>query len=280
MDREQLAEKLYETAQTVDDRPDWDTVGPFPRSVALAVADRALALLSGPRTGEELYRTLERMGAALDAVHRDWDAIDPDEKAAFDAVARTFTAPPEPVGWPEGWGIANGSPIDPSTMRGRWRAAISDGFNIMAWVDGATKEEAEHRARLIAWTLANQRPATWPDQVEHHWKLRAERAEEEAARRQGQIVELSTALEQERATNREHAQCRQRQNEWIADLAKQQKDSAVNLASHLSSEVRHALLVPLITLSAQTAEVSPEQVGDAFDDADACAALLLRVKAV
>lgn len=101
MNREELAEHL--ASVFLQSSVKWPEIGAHAQAMWLAVADAALSALKGPRTGEELYNAIGSSGVQLLYV---WPNVEPTIRTAFNTVAATFSAPPEPEGWPEGFSLA------------------------------------------------------------------------------------------------------------------------------------------------------------------------------
>lgn len=118
-----------------------------------ALADAALNVLKGPRTGRDLFAALDAAWAAEGLGSRTWEGIPPELRRGYEAVAATFSTPPEPVGWPEGYGGTRwtGSTGPQHTVH------VGYGLQLVAIVHGATASEAMERARLTAWAIAQNR---------------------------------------------------------------------------------------------------------------------------
>lgn len=269
--REEFARQLRKAHEDAEDRD----VGIF--SCWLAVADAALSALKGPRTGEELYSALSAACEATGALLRApvWSNADPQWQAAYNHVAATFAAPPIPEGWPEGFTLAavEVTPIgDPSR---EWLARIKYQRKVFCSIYGATREEAEHLARLTAWTIANRRPMARAAEIPP--MSAAERTSGGISR------QVYDDLKRDHAALLAAVDGPGGYREQISSLTARSESTIVarlNLTSHLTPTVLRALRPGLLSLLAESGEVSPEQVDEALDDPAQMAALILRVRAV
>lgn len=210
--------------------------------------------------------------------------------------------PPIPAGWPD-----SHIPDSSQALDGRWLCAIRNADDIViAGVYGTTRDEADSRARLVAWTLANQRPVGASHDQSHKqgWDealaavlecLAGGEPEALPAEVAGAIADHyerahADGVAAEKATSARLTAALWGVKKWVpikihADIMDglslppdaPTAEAVANLASHLTQATIKTLLRALLD-SVADHKVTPDEWDAARQSPSALAALLLRVR--